>query len=132
MRPEPALRQAVLGAWLCALSVLALSASAPGPAVAPAPTAAAAPAPTPGSSSAARALLEGRPLDLNRASASELELLPGIGPRLAERIVRDRTTRGPFRSVSELKRVPGVGKGKLRAVRALLGAAWPPASSIVE
>jgi len=127
MRPEPALRQAVLGAWLCALSVLALSVSAPGPAVAPAPApaTAAAPAPPTGSRSAARALLEGRPLDLNRASASELELLPGIGPRLAERIVSDRTARGPFRSVSELERVPGVGKGKLRAVEALLATAAP-------
>lgn len=118
-----------MAAWLCALSVLALSASAPQSAVGPAT---AAPARPPESSSAARALLDGRPLDLNRASASELELLPGIGPRLAERIVSDRTARGPFRSVQELERVPGVGKGKLRAVEALLGTAEPPASSVVE
>jgi competence protein ComEA len=111
----------VLALWLCALSVLALSVqrplSAPPSTIAPA----AAPAP-PQPSAGARALLEGRPLDLNRASAGELALLPGIGLRLAERIVADRQARGPFRSVQDLERVRGVGPGKRRAVEAMLGA----------
>ena len=48
-------------------------------------------------------------LDLNRASAAELERLPGIGPALAERIVQWREEHGLFRTVAELERVPGIG-----------------------
>lgn len=47
--------------------------------------------------------------NINRASASDLEALPGIGPVLAERIVADRATNGPFASVADLARVSGVG-----------------------
>jgi len=49
------------------------------------------------------------PIDLDRASAEELESLPGIGPTLAARIIADRTTHGPFGSLSELQRVKGIG-----------------------
>ncbi len=49
-------------------------------------------------------------LDLNRASAAELEELPGIGPTLAERIVARRTEQGPFRAVEELREVTGIGE----------------------
>ena len=52
--------------------------------------------------------LDGR-LDLNRASADELEGLPGIGPKTAQRILEDRRTRGPFRRPSDLTRVKGIG-----------------------
>jgi len=52
--------------------------------------------------------LDGR-LDLNRASADELEGLPGIGPKTAQRIVDDRRTRGPFRKPSDLTQVKGIG-----------------------
>jgi competence protein ComEA len=48
-------------------------------------------------------------LDLNRASADELEGLPGIGPNTAQRILEDRRTRGPFRKPSDLTRVKGIG-----------------------
>jgi len=48
-------------------------------------------------------------INLNRASAQELEQLPGVGPVLAERIVADREANGPFTSVEDLDRVPGVG-----------------------
>ena len=46
---------------------------------------------------------------LNTASASELEALPGVGPRLAQRIVHERARRGGFRSLAELDAVRGVG-----------------------
>ena len=52
--------------------------------------------------------LDGR-LDLNRASADELEGLPGIGPKTAQRILEDRRKRGPFRKVPDLTRVKGIG-----------------------
>jgi len=48
-------------------------------------------------------------INLNQADASELETLPGVGPVLAERIVADREENGPFASVDDLGRVPGVG-----------------------
>ncbi|MCS6880876.1 MAG: helix-hairpin-helix domain-containing protein [Oscillochloridaceae bacterium] len=49
-------------------------------------------------------------LDLNRASAAELEELPGIGPTLAGRIVARREEQGPFRTVEELREVTGIGE----------------------
>ncbi|MDF3053644.1 MAG: Helix-hairpin-helix DNA-binding class 1 [Geminicoccaceae bacterium] len=48
-------------------------------------------------------------LNVNRATAVELEALPGIGPALARRIVADREARGPFATVQALDRVPGIG-----------------------
>ena len=57
------------------------------------------------------------PLDLNRASAEELEALPGIGPALAARIVAARRER-LFTSVEDLDRVPGIGPATLQRLRA--------------
>lgn len=51
----------------------------------------------------------GGPVDLNTATAQELDTLPGIGPVLAERIVAHRDEQGPFRSVDQLDDVPGIG-----------------------
>ena len=48
-------------------------------------------------------------VDLNAASAAELDALPGIGPVLAQRIVDHRTRHGPFSSVDQLDDVPGIG-----------------------
>lgn len=56
----------------------------------------------------------GRPdsvLNVNRATAVELEGLPGIGPSLARRIVADREARGPFATLESLDRIPGIGPG---------------------
>ena len=48
-------------------------------------------------------------LNVNRATAVELEGLPGIGSSLARRIVADREARGPFATIEELDRVAGIG-----------------------
>ena len=56
-------------------------------------------------------------VNINTASASELEKLPGIGPALAQRIVEYRDSHGPFASVDALTDVPGIGKAKLEALR---------------
>lgn len=66
----------------------------------------------------------GAPLALNRASAAELEALPGIGPALATRIVQWRERHGPFASVAELEAVPGVGPALVRRLESHLRA--PP------
>ncbi|SDM70861.1 competence protein ComEA [Geodermatophilus siccatus] len=51
----------------------------------------------------------GGPVDLNAATAADLDALPGIGPVLAQRIVEHRERNGPFRSVEQLDDVPGIG-----------------------
>ena len=56
-------------------------------------------------------------VDLNTASAEELELLSGIGGRLAQRIVADRVSNGPFASLDALTRVPGIGERTVAAIR---------------
>ncbi len=48
-------------------------------------------------------------IDINRAEAAELSCLPGIGPKIANRIVEYRREHGPFKSSHELLQVPGVG-----------------------
>jgi competence protein ComEA len=60
-------------------------------------------------------------VDLNAATASELEALPGVGPVLAGRIVAFRTERGPFLSVEDLLDVPGIGESKLSQMRDSIG-----------
>ena len=55
-------------------------------------------------------------VSVNRASAAELEKVPGIGPQLARRIVAYR----PYRSLDELTRVPGIGPRSLERLRPYL------------
>lgn len=59
-------------------------------------------------------------MDLNRATAEDLVRLPGVGPRLAGRLISYREKHGPFRSVEELTRIRGIGPVKVRAIRAFL------------
>lgn len=73
--------------------------ASPGPAPAPAPA---------------------RPLDLNLATAAQLEALPGIGPDLARRIIDYRRQYGDFRAVEELDRVRGIGPARLKKVAHLV------------
>ena len=54
-------------------------------------------------------------ININTASQATLETLPGIGPALAQRIIRYRE-KGPFRSIEELEKVNGIGPVRLRAL----------------
>jgi len=56
-------------------------------------------------------------VSLNTASAAELAQLPGIGWKTAYTIVADRAQHGPFRTVDDLMRVPGVGRGMTERLR---------------
>ena len=59
-------------------------------------------------------------VNLNTASAPELQGLPGVGPVLAERIVSHRERFGPFHRVEHLMMVPGFSDHKFRALRDLV------------
>jgi len=59
-------------------------------------------------------------INLNTATAAELELLPGIGPKTAERIIELRETRGRFNTIDELLEVKGIGEKKLGAIKPFL------------
>ena len=60
-------------------------------------------------------------LDLNTATAQQLEQLDGVGPALAAKIVAYREQHGGIGSVDELDNVSGIGPAKLAAIRAQLG-----------
>jgi len=57
---------------------------------------------------------------LNQATAEQLQVLPGVGPALSERIVDYRTEHGPFSSVEQLTAVKGVGEAKLAKIKSQL------------
>jgi competence protein ComEA len=75
----------------------------------PPPAAAAPPATQPGA-----------PLNVNTASVAELDMLPGIGPALAQRIIEEREANGPYGSVEELARVRGIGASLVEKLRPLV------------
>jgi len=55
-------------------------------------------------------------IDINRASAAELQRLPGIGPVMSQRIIQERE-KTPFRSVDDLRHVSGIGAKTLEKIR---------------
>ena len=57
------------------------------------------------------------PINLNTATAEQLEAIPGIGPVLAQRIIEYRQTHGRFQSVDELLEVRGIGPKRLENMR---------------
>lgn len=59
-------------------------------------------------------------IDLNRADATQLQELPGVGPVLAGNIVSYRESVGRFESVDDLLEVPGIGETRLGSIRELI------------
>ena len=66
------------------------------------------------------------PLDLNQARLEELMELPGIGEKLAQRVVQYRKTHGGFRSVEDLRKVRGIGEKRMERLRPLVVTAGAP------
>lgn len=56
-------------------------------------------------------------ININTATAEELDSLPGIGPSTAAAIVEDRERNGPFASPEDLMRVSGIGEGKFSKLK---------------
>lgn len=69
-------------------------------------------------------------VDLNLANENELHLLPGVGPKLAQQILRLRDERGGFERIEDLLDVPGIKKTRLEQIRpfVMLSAADQPRS----
>ena len=59
-------------------------------------------------------------VNVNTASATELETLPGVGEVIAQRIIDHRTANGPFSSIEELLDVSGIGEATFEAMRELV------------
>lgn len=59
-------------------------------------------------------------LDLNRATGQDFDALPGVGPKLAERIIEYRQSVGVFRSLDELRSIKGIGKKTFERIRPLV------------
>lgn len=57
-------------------------------------------------------------VDINSATSSDLDALPGVGPSTAQAIIDYRTANGPYASVDDLLNVRGIGPSKLAAMRA--------------
>ena len=102
----------LLLAALCAALTFAVTAASRTPPVAA--TVVLAPlAPSASPNAAAPAAL----LDLNTATAAQLDALPGIGATLAQRIVDYRAANGNFRCVEDIMKVSGIGAGKFEKIQ---------------
>lgn len=59
-------------------------------------------------------------VDINRATAAELETLPGIGPAKAAAVIRHREEHGPFAAPGDLRAVPGIGEATFQRLADLI------------
>jgi competence protein ComEA len=57
------------------------------------------------------------PVNINTATAAELETLPGIGPKTADTIVEYREANGPFETIEDIMDVPGIGEGTFEKIK---------------
>jgi competence ComEA-like helix-hairpin-helix protein len=73
-----------------------------------------------GTSAFAKKKPPGQPVNINAATSEELQLVPGIGPSTAEKILQMRKSYGPFKSVDDLLAIRGLGPKRLEKMRRYL------------
>ena len=56
-------------------------------------------------------------MNINTASLAELDALQGVGPSTAQKIIDYRTANGGFKTIDEIKNVPGIGDAKFAAMK---------------
>lgn len=78
-----------------------------------------APVDVPGTSRMGGITMQGL-IDLNTATQRDLEMLPGIGPATAEKIIAYREANGPFATIEAIMDVPGIGEAKFEAIKDLI------------
>ena len=79
----------------------------------------------PRSSASRAAAPAGAPINLNTASAAQLETLPGVGKSTAERIVEYRQKNNGFKKVEDLMNVRGIGEKSFLKLKALITVTTP-------
>jgi competence protein ComEA len=77
----------------------------------------------------ARAAKPAGVINLNTATSAELETLPGVGAKMAARIIEYRQKKGPFKKIEELMNVQGIGEKNFLKLRAQLTVGSTPAAS---
>ena len=68
----------------------------------------------------ARASAPAQVVNINTATAAQLEALPGIGPSMAQRIVSHREKNGPFKKLEDLMNIQGIGEKSFLKLRPML------------
>ena len=66
------------------------------------------------------------PININTATAADLQQVPGIGPSTAQKIIDTRKSYGAFKSVDDLLAIKGIGPNKLEKMRKYLTVSKPP------
>jgi competence protein ComEA len=59
-------------------------------------------------------------ININTATQTDLEMLPGIGPAMAANVIAHREANGPFATIESILDVPGIGEGRFEAIRDLI------------
>ena len=80
---------------------------------------------TPKTAAAATAATAAAPVNLNTATAEQLATIPGVGPKMAERIIDYRQKNGGFKKVEDLMNVSGVGEKSFLKMKPLIAVTAP-------
>lgn len=76
--------------------------------------------------------MAGQKIDVNTATAEQLQEVKGIGPKKAEEIVKHRDANGPFASVDELANVKGIGEATVEKIKDEVTVGTPPKAKASE